>query len=374
MAPKRPLTRDEVFINLGLSGVACSMAQSVVMPFETTMVRQQLATAAERRGLIASLRAIARQEGLRALYRGIEAALIREMSYSTLRFGLYEPLKNLMNENDEANAAFAGEKWAPTVRVAKRMASGCTAGGIASAIASPTDLIKVSNVYRYSLRAAADDPALNVELTAPRNCVRPPHRPAQVRAMKDTVVPIPNLMHYVRTISASPGGPIKPFYEGVSATITRAVVLGATKMTVYNEVKDFLKKSTTCPEASGQPSALQLCLSFTHGWKDVDYQNFGHSSPPSLPERLMLQLNTSVAAGLAVTITTSPFTNARTHMMAHPGVYRSLPHALFSIGATQGPLGYFRGFAAQWARFGPYATVQFLAWEQLRLMCGLPGL
>ena len=336
------------------------------------MVRQQLATAAERRGLIASP-AIARQEGLRALYRGIEAALIREMSYSTLRFGLYEPLKNLMNENDEANAAFAGEKWAPTVRIAKRMASGCTAGGIASAIASPTDLIKVSNVYRYSLRAAADDPALNVELTAPRNCVRPPHRPAQVRAMKDTVVPIPNLMHYVRTISASPGGPIKPFYEGVSATITRAVVLGATKMTVYNEVKDF-EEEHNLPRSFGT-AVGSPAVPFLHAWLEGRrLQNFGHSSPPSLPERLMLQLNTSVAAGLAVTITTSPFTNARTHMMAHPGVYRSLPHALFSIGATQGPLGYFRGFAAQWARFGPYATVQFLAWEQLRLMCGLPGL
>ena len=82
----------------------------------------------------------------------------------------------------------------------------------------------------------------------------------------------------------------------------------------------------------------------------------------------------SVVAGLAVTITTSPFTNARTHMMAYPGVYRGLPHALVSIGMTKGPQGYFRGFAAQWARFGPYATVQFVAWEQLRLLCGLPGI
>lgn len=140
---KRALTRNEVFVNLGLSGVACSMAQTVVMPFETTMVRQQLATGADRKGLISSLRSIVRAEGLRSLYRGIEAALIREMSYSTLRFGLYEPLRNLMHENHEANAAVAGPEWAPTVRIAKRVVSGCTAGGIASAIASPTDLIKV---------------------------------------------------------------------------------------------------------------------------------------------------------------------------------------------------------------------------------------
>ena len=70
----------------------------------------------------------------------------------------------------------------------------------ASAIASPTDLIKI-------------------------------------RCQKDTTIPIPSFMTYVRAISAQPGGPIMPFYEGVSLTITRAVVLGATKMTVYNEVR-----------------------------------------------------------------------------------------------------------------------------------------
>ena len=144
---RRVLTRDEVLINLGLSGIACSIAQSVVMPFETTMVRQQLASNAERQGFFASLTTIIRSEGSRSLYRGIEAAILREMSYSTLRFGLYEPFRNFMNDNDAANAAVAGPQWASAVRIMKRMVSGCTAGGIASAIASPTDLIKVYAIF-----------------------------------------------------------------------------------------------------------------------------------------------------------------------------------------------------------------------------------
>ena len=143
---RRVLTRDEVLLNLGLSGIACSIAQSMVMPFETTMVRQQLASNAERQGFFASLRTIIRSEGSRSLYRGIEAAILREMSYSTLRFGLYEPFRNFMNDDDAANAAVAGPQWASAVRIMKRMVSGCTAGGIASAIASPTDLIKVSGI------------------------------------------------------------------------------------------------------------------------------------------------------------------------------------------------------------------------------------
>lgn len=60
--------------------------------------------------------------------------------------------------------------------------------------------------------------------------------------------------------------------------------------------------------------------------------------------------------------------------MASPGRFSGLPSALVHVGRTYGPLGYFRGFAAQWARFGPYATVQFVCWEQLRSWSGLPGI
>jgi solute carrier family 25 protein 14/30 len=60
--------------------------------------------------------------------------------------------------------------------------------------------------------------------------------------------------------------------------------------------------------------------------------------------------------------------------MANPGKFSGLPAALLHVGKTYGPFGYFRGFAAQWARFGPYATVQFICWEQLRKWTGLPGI
>jgi hypothetical protein len=60
--------------------------------------------------------------------------------------------------------------------------------------------------------------------------------------------------------------------------------------------------------------------------------------------------------------------------MANPGKFKSLPSVLLHIGRTYGPFGYFRGFAAQWARFGPYGTVQFIGWEQLRIWTGLPGI
>lgn len=85
-----------------------------------------------------------------------------------------------------------------------------------------------------------------------------------------------------------------------------------------------------------------------------------------------IQFAASIVTGLAVTCTTSPVTNARTHIMTNPpGTFRGTLHCWSDIVSKQGPLGLYRGFGAQWARFGPYAIVQFLVWERLRLMCGM---
>jgi solute carrier family 25 protein 14/30 len=185
-------------------------------------------------------------------------------------------------------------------------------------------------------------------------------------------------MHYVRLVAAGPGGGrgggLAAFYEGVSLTIGRAVVLGATKMVTYNETKDFLKRSPGHGDPSKRPAAWQAAFPGLHSWRDDDWRHFGHAQPPTLLGRIGLVFATSVVAGLAITITTSPLTNARTHLMCNPGKFRGLADAMWYVGAEFGPLGYFRGFAAQWARFGPYAVVQFMCWEQLRHWSGLPGI
>eukprot|EP00619_Florenciella_sp_RCC1007_P000592 CAMPEP_0205906932 /NCGR_PEP_ID=MMETSP1325-20131115/2222_1 /ASSEMBLY_ACC=CAM_ASM_000708 /TAXON_ID=236786 /ORGANISM="Florenciella sp., Strain RCC1007" /LENGTH=143 /DNA_ID=CAMNT_0053272979 /DNA_START=130 /DNA_END=561 /DNA_ORIENTATION=- len=140
------------------------------------------------------------------------------------------------------------------------------------------------------------------------------------------------------------------------------------------QIKDSLKRSQDAPEISKRPSSLQLAVPGSYGWKDSDYAKYGHASGPSTFERLGLVFSTSVVTGLAVTTTTSAFTNARTHMMSNPGKYTGMLACMADVVRTLGPLGLYRGFMAQWARFGPYATVQFIVWEQLRFMCGLPGI
>ena len=81
--------------NIGLGGVACCHATMYVHPIETAMVQQQLVpTGKQIPPLPSMLGKMVRTEGISGWYRGITASLLREMVYSSLRFGLYEPFRD----------------------------------------------------------------------------------------------------------------------------------------------------------------------------------------------------------------------------------------------------------------------------------------
>lgn len=67
---------------------------------------------------------------------------------------------------------------------------------------------------------------------------------------------------------------------------------------------------------------------FLHSWRDSDYAKYGHESAPSNTKRSFLVFVTGFCTGLAVTCTTSPFTNARTVIMTRPGEFSSMLSAL----------------------------------------------
>ncbi|KAJ1620476.1 mitochondrial carrier domain-containing protein [Pavlovales sp. CCMP2436] len=237
-------------MNVGLAGLGGVAAQFATHPCETTMVRQQLAGSLKEGGSMLSMASkIVRTEGIPMLWRGFEAAAIREVFYSSLRFGLYEPIKTALG----ADAVHYGGD-AQKVPFWKKFTAGCLAGAIGSAIASPTDLLKT-------------------------------------RMQRDTAMPPKGMMIFLRQVLAEPPGFPMNLYNGVGATITRAAVLGGTKMAVYDQ------DSTLASWRSGP--ALDLTRS-------------------SISSRL------------------------------------------------------YAGFGAQWARFGPYAIIQFIAWEKLRALCGIP--
>ena len=72
-------------------------------------------------------------------------------------------------------------------------------------------------------------------------------------------------------------------------------------MAVYNEVKDFLKRTPSSDESSRKSSKWQSFVPFLHSWKDSDFKKYGHEEAPTNPERLGLIFCTSIITGFAIT-------------------------------------------------------------------------
>ncbi len=128
-------------------------------------------------------------EGVRGLYKGITASWMRESIYSSLRLGLYEPFKRLLGATDPKNTPF----------YLKFLAGGMS-GFIGSALANPTDLLKV--------RMQAWEGA--------------PH----------------SLTWHIKDVYNHWG--FMGFYRGLNATIIRAILLNATKLATYDHIKHSL--------------------------------------------------------------------------------------------------------------------------------------
>ena len=264
-------------------GLAGAMAQTIVQPVETLKVRLQAESAGAappRYGSMANaLKLVTAEEGILALWKGMAPSALRELSYSTLRFGLYRPIKKALGAGTPRDTPL----W-------KMMAAGGAAGGIASFIASPTDLLKT--------RMQADAGA----------------------------VPKPMSAH-VSEIFAKSG--MLGFWRGASATVVRAVTLGAVKMASYDASKLAaednlgLKKGTTS-------NTLTACL----------------------------------VSSAFVVFSSAPIDFLRTQMMAGESSGGMLSIASTAVRA-HGPLVLWRGWVPQYMRILPYGTLQFIFMERI---------
>lgn len=108
-------------------GMASACAACVTHPLDLLKVALQT----QQEGKLSVLQLtgkIVRQQGVTALYNGLSASLLRQLTYSTTRFGIYEVGKQAL----PADAGF----------VAKIMLAG-SSGAIGGLIGTPADMVNV---------------------------------------------------------------------------------------------------------------------------------------------------------------------------------------------------------------------------------------
>ncbi|XP_042335480.1 brain mitochondrial carrier protein 1 isoform X3 [Sceloporus undulatus] len=82
---------------------------------------------------------ISREEGILALYSGIAPALLRQASYGTIKIGIYQSLKRLFVDRLEDETLLIN------------VICGVVSGVISSALANPTDVLKIRMQAQGSL-------------------------------------------------------------------------------------------------------------------------------------------------------------------------------------------------------------------------------
>ncbi|XP_076666703.1 uncoupling protein Bmcp mitochondrial [Andrena cerasifolii] len=121
-------------------GLASIVAELGTFPLDTTKTRLQIQgqkldkkyAHLKYSGMTDALVQISKQEGFKALYSGISSAILRQATYGTIKFGTYYSLKET-----------AMERWETEDLVVINIVCAAVAGAISSAIANPTDVVKV---------------------------------------------------------------------------------------------------------------------------------------------------------------------------------------------------------------------------------------
>ena len=121
----------------GAASVGATVAELSTLPVDIAKVRLQLQHtenlkgAPKYRNFAHAMVVVAREEGPIALWKGIEPALLRQISYTGLSLVLYEPIRDFI-------AGAQGQEDMSQVPFWKRLLAGGTAGGTSIALVNPT--------------------------------------------------------------------------------------------------------------------------------------------------------------------------------------------------------------------------------------------
>lgn len=112
-------------------GMASAAAACCTHPLDLLKVHMQTGGAKEKIGVMSQTAHIIRSEGILALYSGLSASLLRQLTYSTTRFAIYEVAKQQVAPNGES------------IPFLTRLSLAAVAGFTGGLVGTPGDMINV---------------------------------------------------------------------------------------------------------------------------------------------------------------------------------------------------------------------------------------
>lgn len=145
-------------------GFASCVAETITMPVDVVKTRLQMDGANTRlySGSLDCAMKLTRAEGVGALFKGLPPALVRQSTYGSMRYGFYTPIRDLLGVDPS--------KPKSEIPLWKKIVAGAGSGAVASALANPTDLIKV-RMQTDGMAKGPDGEFLPKKYTGMLNCL-----------------------------------------------------------------------------------------------------------------------------------------------------------------------------------------------------------
>jgi len=293
------------------AGLSTAIGSSMLNLTDVCKVRIQaeslMGKAAEQRLYLtfgSTIRQIVKDEGVFALWRpGLTSTAMRDLSYSGIRVGLYPLMKTLIAGADGEN----------DIGVAKKLMVGMVTGALGSAIANPTDLVKI----RMQAEAGALDGATG-RLTSGLSVGEAPR--------------YNNSWDCAVKISSADG--FAALYAGTSATIVRAAMGTGAQMACYDHAKHLAKER-------------------------------------GMVEGPLLHSVAGFLSGLAFATGAAPADIVKSRYMSGVGKFSGVGDCAWQLLSKEGPLVLFKGWFPSACRVGPLFIFVSPVMEQMRILVGL---
>ncbi|KAK3385153.1 mitochondrial carrier domain-containing protein [Podospora didyma] len=183
-----------------LGGAAASMAVCFTHPLDQTKYRMQVLQT--RTTMLSTLYKFAVRDGFISLWSGLSASILRQSTYSTARFGLY----NFLSRQLQQHSGISKSSTASTIVCAG------VAGGLAGMVGNPTEVVLV------------------------RMCADAAKPPAERFLYPDAATGLYRIWR---------DEGVKVFGRGLSANVVRSVLMNVSQIAPYAAAKRALLARTT---------------------------------------------------------------------------------------------------------------------------------
>jgi solute carrier family 25 oxoglutarate transporter 11 len=332
---KTPSTIAKTLQPFVCGGAAATSASIVIHPIDLAKVRMQLYGQMNPGKPIPSfpslLSSMVKRDGLLSVYKGVDAAIGRQMVYGTARIGLHRTFSDKLVELNDGNP----------ISFVQKALSGMASGSIAVCIGTPFDI-------------------------------------ALVRLQSDGMAPPEARRNYANVFDAlirtSREEGISALYKGLLPNILRGMSMNVGMMACYDQAKETVASLLGDPMIDGPSLPTRLGASATAGFTaalfslpfDLVKSRLMAQKPDPMTGKMPYKgirklplwpfygLSSSAAAAsfCQITSTTSRFTHA-CPFFCFPLLVLAVDCTI-QIAKKEGPRGFFSGFSAYYTRCGKY--------------------